>query len=271
MSKIDAAEAALRAGDPAKALSSLQEAVRDKPADARLRVFLFQLLCIQGEWDRALNQLKVAGELDDSTAAMVQTYQEAIRCERIRAAVFAGQKTPLLFGEPEPWVALLIEALLRDGRGERDEARRLRERAFDDAPAGAATVNGAPVEWLADGDYRLGPVLEAIANGRYYWIPFQRLSAITLEPPADLRDLVWAPASLEFTNGGAVVALIPSRYPGAEAESDAAIRLARKTEWREAGENAWAGVGQRMLMSDTGEHPLLETREIRFAAAGSAA
>ena len=62
-------------------------------------------------------------ELDAGTLPMVQTYREAIACETLRMQVFAGQKVPVLFGEPETWVALLIEALLRDGRGEADAAQ----------------------------------------------------------------------------------------------------------------------------------------------------
>ena len=112
------AEQALRDGDPELALRLLQDQVRAKPGDAKLRVFLFQLLCVLGRWDRALNQLTVAGELDASTLAMVQTYREALQCERLRAQVFTGEKLPMLFGEPEPWTALLLEALLREGRGE---------------------------------------------------------------------------------------------------------------------------------------------------------
>ena len=61
---------ALHGGDPAQALKLLQDQVRAKPADAKLRVFLFQLLCVMGQWDRALNQLNVATELDASTLAM---------------------------------------------------------------------------------------------------------------------------------------------------------------------------------------------------------
>ena len=40
---------------------------------------------------------------------------------------------------------------------------------------------------------RLGPVCEAILNGKYYWIPFERLSRVDIEAPSDLRDLIWAP------------------------------------------------------------------------------
>ena len=71
MAAPSAAEQALRDGDPQAAVQLLQNQIRSQPADAKLRVFLFQLLCVLGRWDRALNQLNVAGELDASTLAMV--------------------------------------------------------------------------------------------------------------------------------------------------------------------------------------------------------
>jgi len=64
----DAAEFSLKNGDPAAALAQLQEQVRGKPEDPKLRIFLFQLLCLVGKWDRALNQLSVAAGLDTSGA-----------------------------------------------------------------------------------------------------------------------------------------------------------------------------------------------------------
>src|SRR5215470_8672345 len=64
MSLADAAESSLKNGDVAAALAHLQEQVREQPSNAKLRIFLFQLLCVRGEWERALNQLKVATELD---------------------------------------------------------------------------------------------------------------------------------------------------------------------------------------------------------------
>ena len=39
-----------------------------------------------------------------------------------------------------------------------------------------------------DADMWLGPVLEAFVNGKYYWVPYARLSHIKLDPPQDLRD-----------------------------------------------------------------------------------
>lgn len=260
------AEEALRAGDPALALKQLQEAVRAAPADARLRVFLFQLLCVLGQWERALGQLELCAQMDAAALPMRETYREAISCERLRAEVFKGNTSPMLFGEPEGWIALLIESLLRAGKGDNAAAARLRDEAFEAAPTTVGTLDGEPFAWIADADMRLGPVLEAIVNGRYYWIPFARLARIDIEAPGDLRDYVWAPAQLQFSNGGETVALIPARYPGSEAADDGLLALGRKTVWDEPAPGVYFGTGQRVIATDLGEYPLLDVRSIVLGA-----
>jgi type VI secretion system protein ImpE len=256
------AESSLHAGDPEQALKLLQDQVRARPGDPRLRVFLFQLLCVLGQWERALNQLDTAANLDPAALAMKQTYGEAIRCELLRAEVFAGRKVPLVFGQPDAWLALLIESLLRAARGETAAAQALRDQAFEQAPETPGLLDGQPFGWIADGDMRLGPVLEAIVNGRYYWIPFARLKRITLEAPADLRDAVWMPAYLQFENGGESPALVPARYPGSEAAADGLLRLGRKTVWDEVAPEVYCGLGQRVIATDAGEFPLMDVRSI---------
>lgn len=267
----EAAERNLKGGDPHAALARLQEDVRARPSDAKLRVFLFQLLCVIGQWDRALNQLKVASELDPLALPMAQMYGEAVRCEAIRREVFDGHKSPMVLGEPEQWLALLIESRLRTGRGETEQSEELRLRAFEEAPTSSGHIDGRPFEWIADADSRLGPVLEAIINGRYYWVPFSRVRELTMEAPEDLRDLVWMPAHLQFHNGGESLALVPARYPGSETSEDGAIALARKTSWAAFADDAYRGLGQRLIATDTGETPFLDIRAITIAEDGGPA
>jgi type VI secretion system protein ImpE len=268
MSLSDAAEQNLKSGDPRAALASLQEDVRAKPSDAKLRVFLFQLLCVTGQWERALNQLKVASELEPLALPMAQMYGGAVRCEAIREQVFEGKKSPMVLGEPEQWLALLIESRLRAGQGEFAQSEELRQRAFEEAPTSTGEIDGRPFEWLADADSRLGPVLEAVINGRYYWVPFARVTKLTMEAPEDLRDLVWMPAHLDFDNGGESLALIPTRYPGSESSDDGSIALARKTLWEPIADESYRGLGQRIIATDTGETPFLEIRSISVATNG---
>jgi type VI secretion system protein ImpE len=113
-----------------------------------------------------------------------------------------------------------------------------------------------------DGDNRVGPVIEAIVNGRYYWIPFQRIGSIQIDKPEDLRDLVWMPAHFTWANGGESAGLIPTRYPGSETSADPEVRRSRKTEWLEQPGGAYVGQGQRMFFTDSGEYPLMEVRNL---------
>jgi type VI secretion system protein ImpE len=266
---LQAAEQAIRDGELEIALRALQDQVRRSPEKAELRVFLFQLLCVLGQWERAGAQLDVAAELDAKTLAMAQMYREAVRCEMLRADVFAGKRSPVVFGEPDQWLALLIESLLVRNTPRADQSEALRQRAFDEAPTSTGTLDGTAFEWIADADMRLGPVCEAIINGRYYWVPFARLARIDLEPPADLRDVVWMPAHFQFANGGETVGVIPTRYAGSEAVDDPQIRLARKTVWTEVSPDVFWGSGQRILTTDGGEHALMDVRTITINADGA--
>lgn len=265
-SRPDTAAELLQHARPLDALAALTEDVRARPTDSRQRVFMAQLLCVLGRWERALTQLDVAAELDALAVPMKQVYGDAIRCEALRAEVFAGRRTPLVLGEPPAWLALLAESLRLGGARESDQAEVLRQRAFDAAPGLAGHLQDAygthAFAWLADADMRLGPVLEAFVHGRYYWVPFERLARVRIEPPEDLRDAVWMPAHLDLRPEGEVLALIPTRYPGSELSKDGALALARRTEWSETAPGVWRGLGQRVLTTDQGDHALMDVREI---------
>jgi type VI secretion system protein ImpE len=264
------AQELLRQGRLDECLAELTAAVKKSPADARQRVFLFQLLCVLGQWDRAMTQLNVAAEMDAANLLMAQVCRPALNCEALRAEIFAGRRAPLVLGEPEEWLGWLIQANALVADGKAAPAAALRDKALEAAPAVAGTINGHAFGWIADADSRLGPTLEAVVDGRYYWAPFSRISRLRIEPPSDLRDVVWLPANIIWTNGGEAVALLPVRYPGSERSTDSGIRLARRTEWTEPHPGTFIGLGQRLLATDQGEYPLLEVREIALGETGGA-
>jgi type VI secretion system protein ImpE len=255
-------EELLRGGQLSEALAALESGVRADPADAKLRVFLFQLLSVMGDWERALTQLNTAAELDAMNLLMAQVCRAAISCEALRAEIFSGKRSPLIFGEPDEWVGWLIQANQMVAEGEYKASQELRERAFDAAPAIAGSIDDQRFEWIADADSRLGPVLEAVVDGKYYWVPFTAVKRIQIEAPADLRDVVWTPAHFTWVNGVEPAGLIPTRYPGAEASEDNAVRLARKTEWIEQPGDVYLGLGQRIFATDKDEFSLLQIRQI---------
>lgn len=257
-------EALLAENDVAGALQALQQKIRSKPADSQLRVFLFQLYAVLGQWDKALTQLNLAGEMDDSALAMVVMYRQVLTCEAYREQVFKGEKDPLIFGDPAEWTASLIQALKLEMNGNTAEARALRESAREVMPAVSGVVNDQPFEWLMDGDSRLGPILEVMLEGRYLWVPFNTIAQIDIEEPEDLRDVIWMPAHFVWTNGGESFGVVPTRYPDSEKKDDGMLALSRKTEWMDKNEGAYYGMGQRMFMSDESDFPLMDIRKIQF-------
>ena len=254
----------LKEGRLDEALQGLTAQVRGNPADAKARVFLFQLLSLLGQWERAQTQLKVSGELDPGNALMVAAYSRALQGELERHAVVSGARPPLVIGEPAQWLALLLQSLKLMGEERYAQALPLREQAFDAADAVSGTIDGQRFEWIADADPRFGPCLEVIVNGGYSWVPFARISQLKFEAPTDLRDKVWAPVQITWNNGGEAVGFVPCRYPNSERAADSDVVLARKTEWIDLGSDCYVGAGQRMLATDGGEYPLLDVRTITF-------
>jgi type VI secretion system protein ImpE len=267
---MDAAEL-LRRNEVDAALAKLLDQVRADPANAKYRVFLFQLSCVTGDWTRAATQLKLAASLDQAALLMGRIYADALTCEEERRKVFAGKAVPTIFGQPQSWMAELAEALRLDCSGEHAAAAALRARAFEAAPAIGGRIDGREFGLIADADSRIGPMLEAIINGRYFWMPFTHVARVTIEAPSDLRDQVWMPANFIFVNGGESAGLIPTRYAGSEESPDALIRLARKTEWIEISSDAFRGMGQRTFTTDVGDFPLMDVRAIELTPAAATA
>jgi type VI secretion system protein ImpE len=244
--------------------------VKKNPSDAKLRIFLFQLLAVLGEWGRAGTQLDVAAELEPKALLLKAMYGPALAAEPFRDEVCRGLRAPVIFGEPEAWMSWLVQANQLQAEGKDEAAAELRDKAFEEAPATGGTIDGDPFVWIADADTTFGPMVEAIINNTPYWVPFLRIQHLEIEPPTDLRDLIWAVAQFKWTNGGETHGLIPVRYPGSAGHDDSGLALARKTDWIEGEGGLYRGVGQRLLATDGGEKGILETRRVLLGEAAAA-
>lgn len=261
-------EDCLKLGNLDESLRLLQDQIKKQPSNPQHRIFLFQLLAVMGQWDRALTQLKVVKELDDSSIAMVLMYHQVIACEQIREQVFLGQREPMVIGEPKQWIALMIQALRLTAEEKYEASQALRMQAFEEAPSVGGTINNESFVWLADSDARIGPVIEAIIDGRYLWTTLENMHSIVIEEPVDLRDVVWLPVHFNWKNGGENYGLMPARYPQSY-QADPLLALSRKTVWQEFPYDLSIGYGQKMWITDQSEYPMMETRTISIKSVSS--
>ena len=228
-------------GKLTEAIASLNADVRKAPNDVQRRTFLFELLCFAGEFERAQKQLAMLAQADPEASLGIMSYQQVVRCEADRTEMFATGALPELAG-----------------------ARPVRGR-----------INGEPFDALEDGDPRIGARLELFVGGQYQWIPFEHLSSIRMEPPRRARDLIWITATVV---GGDVLdgadfgeALIPALTPLAHRHPDDLVRLGRVTEWSELQDGTETPIGQKMLLVDGDDFPILEVREIEIEGPSTAA
>jgi len=253
--------ALLRAGKLDDAVAAVQTAVRSAPADPRHRIALYQLYAVLGRWQKAADQLEVAAELDKSQIMFSTLGRSLCAAELHRAEVFAGTHAPTIFGEPPDWIGPMIQAARFTAESRHDAAAKLRALALEMAPAVAGNIDGRPFAWIADADPRLGPLLEAFVDGKYFWVPFERLRRLSIRLPTDLDDSVWLRATFVWSTGGESMGHVPVRYPGSPEAADPLLRLARATAWSDVG-GAQFGLGQRTLATDADDVAIMEVREI---------
>lgn len=262
-----AVEEALSLGRLEQAVQLVKEQVKRLPGNVELRCRLFQLFCLQGDWDRAQTQLQLLGDLERSEGEMllaVPMLTSLISAEKQRDEVFGGRTTPVVFGEPPEWMGIQFEALRCLGQGHVELAATLFRQALEVAPASSGSIDGQAFSWISDADARQGPAMEAIIRGTYYWMPFSCLKRLELDQPENLHERIWRSGNLTLSNGSTVQAYLPVRYPGTVASGDEALMMVREAAWETLEGGLSLGRGQRFWATDQEDHPLLKVSRIEF-------
>jgi type VI secretion system protein ImpE len=232
-----------QAGRLDEAIQALNAEVRDNPTDAKRRTFLFELLCFSGDFARAEKQLDILGSEGRNSEMGALLYHAALHAERTRHDLFSKKQYPM-------------------------------PKSADGVGQVSIKINGKPFHSLTDGDPRIGSNLEVFAAGSYLWIPFSLLTSIEIAPPKRLRDLLWLPAKVrtsdKYQDRELGEVLLPVLTPFAGQHTDSAVRLGRATVWEETDEGETVPQGQKILLADDEEWPILELRSIQIAIAQTA-
>jgi type VI secretion system protein ImpE len=230
----------LDANNVREAESALSKHLRQNPADAIQRSFLFELLCFSGQYDRAEKQLAVLAQGSREAEMGAVLYYSALHAEKVRHEIFRKSEFPLTSASAS-----------LPGR-----------------------LNGKPFQSIRDADPAIGARLEVHAAGAYLWIPFEHIASVQMEPPRRLRDTLWMPAFIvtgpgfRGTDIGEV--LLPAVYPFSWNAEDQSVWLGRATAWVADEEGHEFPTGQKMLIVDGEEVPLLEVRSLEFTDDGAA-
>lgn len=227
----------VRAGKITEAVQVLAAELRDHPADNRRRTFLFELLCLTGQFDRAEKHLNILAQTSPDSELGGLLYRSALSAERKRQALIQSQQVPTTTSDSKTPLA--------------------------------GTLNGKPFTSIEDLDPRIGPRLEMFVAGEYVWLPFQHIGNIQMQAPKFLRDTLWATAVVQtgpaFKGQEFGEVLIPVLSPFTWQHESDEIKLGRGTDWIQQGEQL-VPFGQKLLIINDDEIiPILEVRELEFA------
>jgi type VI secretion system protein ImpE len=245
------AAALLRAGDLAGLRALFAARIRAEPAQAAHRAGLAEILILQGELERADDQLDIAMTQDPELAVPVLLTRQLIRAATARAETWGQRRPPELVADADDGLTAALARLAGAGTTQHEATL-------------SGTVDGRPFAGLRDADDRTAEVAEVLTStGLYVWVSLAQVAMLKLAPPSRPRDLVWRQAELEVRGGPSGVVYLPAVYP-ADSMTDAQ-RLGRETDWVEQGAETW-GVGLRTFLVGDDALALGEFTELAVAA-----
>jgi type VI secretion system protein ImpE len=268
------ADELFKAGQLKAAIDAQTAAVKEKPGDQNRRLFLFELLGFAGELDRAKKQLDLVQCEDPEIEASRSNYLRLLESEAARRKAFQlGVRPKLLGGATAEHLELRLTALDQLREGKAADAKATLEKAAAASPVFTGTINGQPFTDLRDCDDVLGPVLEVMTQGNYFWIPLEYVKALAIPAPRFPRDVLWVPARLDTKKTEGAEVFIPNLYAGTVGEADEELKLGRVTDWKQAPDGPVQGVGARLFLAGEDTKSLLEIRDLMIeqppAAAGA--
>jgi type VI secretion system protein ImpE len=239
-----------REGRLQDAVAAATARVRREPTAASARILLAELLLFIGNLERADGQLDTAGTIDPSLGIAAAEFRQLLRAEQARRQLLDEGRVPEFLDVPTDAQRAALAAVVALRAGDLAAAAAQTAAAEAARPAASFMLGTQRIDDLRDADDLIGGSLEVLTpTGKYLWVPFERITELTLHPPERPRDLYWRRATLAVEGGPNGEVYVPALYLCDAAESDDALRLGRATDWRDLAEGLTRGVGQRVFLA----------------------
>ena len=250
----------LESGQLSAAIERVAGEVKFKPTDLAARTFYFELLCLNGDLDRAAKQLDVLTVANGDLGLGVNIYLGAIQAERERRRFFHGGARPRTLDET-PCLNDQLKAVECYSAGDFPAAAMLLQSAIEKRIPLRGTLNGAPIDELSDTSDLLGPFLEIVMEGHYAWIPWEAIQSLSIPEPRYLRDTVWSPASLGLHSGAQGEVLVFSLYVDSHLQEND-LKLGRRTVWSADQTEFTVAYGQKVITTGETDCAVSEVRTL---------
>jgi len=250
------------------AIDAIIAEVKKHPTDISRRGFLCELLFARRAWERADKQLDLIGHQDPNTMHMVALWRQLIRGGQARDQFFAEGRVPEVLEEPNELTQSYLKASVSLRENNKAEAYKILEEAEEKRPEIKGTLNGEAFSDFRDLDDSAPAILEVLTStGKYYWIPFSRITSLEFHDAEGPLDLIFRRATLEVNQGGPDGDVyIPAIYPTLPEEDQERLLLGKATDWLGDEGEPVLGAGQKMFLVDDRSISIMEIKALTFNA-----
>lgn len=245
MKKIDAL---IKQAQLSTATTMASQALRDDPLNADIRARYIELLCVQGEFDKADQQLDIMLRQHPDYVTGAVNLRHLIRAASARKDFYQAGMTAQLFDEPDAMFKAQLS--LRVALNDSDIATAVTAAAELESlrqPV-AMTINGQHYHTVRDLDDSLCGYLELFGtDGHYYLVRFEQIDSLQFKKPESLLDTVWRRAEIFIKDGPQGDVFVPMTYIQSNSVETS---LGRGSDWQQYADGLVTGIGQKMLLVD---------------------
>lgn len=242
---MDAIGQKLSAGQLQEAITEAQDTLRSKPAAADVRAMLIELLCLDGQLERADEMLMSLARYQPDWLAGAANLRQLMRAEHARKALVGGKLADDVVATSGQALEALVSVQAGLAAGDlaaATEAAATLEQARIPARFRVGDAEGE----LRDCDDSLNGFFEGLgADGHYYLWAWDTILTVDFHPVASPVETIWRRADVELVDGRRGEMFVPLTY--SRSVSDAQ-KLGRETDWQSHADALVTGLGLKLFL-----------------------
>lgn len=254
----------LQQGRLTEVIAHIETVLRDDPLNADLKSTLIELLCINGELERADKMLNGIVQKHPDFLVGALNLRQLIRAEQSRQDFINGKGIPNIFGKSDAHTKAFMALRLAINEGEQAVITKAGAALETARPQLALTINEQAHSEVRDLDDSLGGFIEIFGtDGKYYVAQLAEIEYIHFKPVNSIIEQVWRRVELSIKDGPSGEAHIPVVYGASVSDAE---KLGRETDWHQSAPEVMTGVGQKMWFVDDQALPMTEFTRINGVA-----
>ncbi|WP_038867692.1 type VI secretion system accessory protein TagJ [Vibrio jasicida] len=252
-------KSAFAEGNLTEALEVLIENIKASPKDATLRSSFIELLCIDGNFERADEQLMQAIKLFPEYLSGASQLRHLVKAAQARKDFFHGAATAQFVSDHEGLNRLLIEFNLALKNNDQRNAYNLASEIEQQHVKKSFSQGGNIYDDVRDIDDQLGGYIELFSTaGNYFLVPIANVKQLELKTPSSLLETIWRPVEFDIEGLGEGEGHTPLTYIGSQTDAQ---KLGRETDWQQVGEQElFVGLGQKCWLVGETALPLFDLK-----------